>query len=282
MPPAFVWIHDELVPLEQARVSVDDRGFLYGDGFFETLRVEDGRPLFFKEHLERLRASAQAFRITFPVQVPWEERLAHLLAANGLQEGTAAVKILLTRGEAVGLGLPFSSSPTLVIWARPYQPPAPGEYQAGWPVVLFPERRSTFIGRHKSLNYLFYLAARQFALDQGAREAIILEVDGLVSEGAATSFLLAQDDAFFTPEAPSALPGVTVAVLTRALQRQGKNLERKTLQLSDLLKADGLWLVNSLMGVMPVSSLEEHPLQLSQETSRFLMGCLAAEAARAG
>jgi branched-chain amino acid aminotransferase/para-aminobenzoate synthetase component 1 len=243
--------------------------------------VEDGRPLFLKEHLERLRASAQAFRIPFPVQIPWEDRVARLLAANGLEAGTAAVKILLTRGEAVGLGLPFSASPTLVIWARPYQPPSPEEYQSGWPVVLFPERRSTFIGGHKSLNYLFYLAARQFALDQGAKEALILEAGGRISEGAATSLVLAQDDAFFTPEAPSALPGVTLAVLTRALQRQGKNLARETLQPSDLLKADGLWLVNSLMGVMPVSSLEERPLSRSPETSRFLRDCLASEAARA-
>ena len=59
-------------------------------------------------------------------------------------------------------------------------------------MAVFPERRTTFLGRHKSLNYLFYLAARQYALDQGAREALVLEADGLVSEGAATSLVVAQ------------------------------------------------------------------------------------------
>jgi branched-chain amino acid aminotransferase len=278
--PALVWINEELMPLPQARVSVEDRGFLYGDGFFETLRAEDGRVLFLDEHLERLRASAQAFRINFPEQVPWEKRLARLLAANGLQQGTAAVKILLTRGEAAGLGLPKTPSNTLVIWARPYQPPAPEEYEAGWPVVLFPEKRSTFIGCHKSLNYLFYLAARQYALDQGAKEAIILEADGLVSEGAATSLLVALNDRLLTPASPSALPGVTVTVLARALGRQGRNLERSQLQLSQLHEAGALWLANSLMGVMPISSLAGKSVPQAPEITRFLQDCLAQEARR--
>jgi branched-chain amino acid aminotransferase/para-aminobenzoate synthetase component 1 len=276
--PMFVWINEKLLPLSKAWVSVEDRGFLYGDGFFETLRVEDGQPLFLDEHLERLQASAREFRINFPVGVPWHVRLDQLLAANGLQQGTAAVKILLSRGEVTGLGLPESSSPTLVIWARPYQPPRLEEYAAGWPVVIFPERRTTFIGRHKSLNYLFYLAARQYALDQGAREALILETDGLASEGAATSLILAQKERFLTPAAASALPGVTVQVLARALKRQGRILEQAPLRLSQIQEADGLWLANSLLGVMPVSSLEGKSVPLMAETTSFLQECLAPEA----
>ena len=276
----FVWINDALLPLSQARVSVEDRGFLYGDGFFETLRAEDGRAVFLDEHIKRLQASAQAFRINFPDQIHWEERLTRLLAANRLQQGTAAVKILLTRGEATGLGLPSAPSPTLVIWARPYQSPDPEEYAAGWPVVVFPERRATFIGGHKSLNYLFYLAARQYALDQGAKEALILEADGLVSEGAATSLIVAQNERFLTPAAPSALPGVTVAVLARALKRRGRQLERVRLQLSEVQEAEGLWLANSLMGVMPVSSLAGKSVPRMSEKTRFLQECLAQEAQR--
>jgi branched-chain amino acid aminotransferase len=278
--PALVWINETLLPLSQARVSVEDRGFLYGDGFFETLRAEDGRVLFLEEHVKRLRASAQAFRINFPDQIPLKERLTRLLVANGLSRGAAAVKILLTRGETAGLGLPTTPSPTLVIWARPYQPPVPEEYQVGWPLVVFPERRTTFVGGHKSLNYLFYLAARQYALDQGAKEALILEADGLVSEGAATSLIVALHDRFLMTDSPSALPGVTVAVLARALERQGKNLERARLQLSQVQQADGLWLANSLMGIMPVSSLMGRSVPLAPEKTRFLQECLAQEAQR--
>lgn len=275
---AVVWLNDDLLPLAQARVSVDDRGFLYGDGFFETLRAEDGRVFFLDEHLQRLRASAQAFRVSFPADLPWEKRLQELLAANGLLKGSAAVKILLTRGEAPGLGLPAALSPTLIIYARPYLPPSPEEYATGWPVVVFPERRTTFIGRHKSLNYLFYLAARQYALDQGAREALILEADGLVSEGAATSLVLVRKDRLISPAATSALPGVTVAVLARSLECRGQNLEQTPLSLSQLEQADGLWLANSLMGLMPVSLLEGRSIPLAPDTSRFLQECFFQEA----
>ncbi len=273
----YVWLNEELVLLDQAAVSVNDRGFLYGDGFFETLRAEDGRILFMPEHLARLKASAQAFRIPFPKKFSWEKRLHQVLAANGLERGLARVKILLTRGEASGLGLPQETWPTLVIWAQPYSPPAPEEYARGWPLATFPERRTTFLGRHKSLNYLFYLAARQYALDQGAKEALILEADGLVSEGAATSLIYARDGNFHTPLAASALPGVTIGALGRGLARQGLSLTTVPTTPAQLSLASGIWLTNSLMGVMPVSSLDGMPVLISPQTG-LLQECLNLEA----
>jgi branched-chain amino acid aminotransferase/para-aminobenzoate synthetase component 1 len=272
----FIWLNKKLISLSRARISVNDRGFLYGDGFFETLRVEAGRCRHLPEHLERLRTSARAFRLPFPEGLPWEERLAQLLAANGLSQGTAKVKIQLTRGPAPGLGLPEDTSPTLIIWAEPYEPPSPAEYAGGWRVVTFPEGRSTFVGKHKSLNYLFYLAARQYAVDLGAREALILEADGLVSEGAATSLVYARNGRFLTPGARSALPGVTVAVLARGLARRGSNLETVPTLVSDLKESAGLWLANSLMGLMPVASLDGVALPLSGGTA-FLQEILAEE-----
>lgn len=273
----FVWLNDELTPQDRAAVSVNDRGFLYGDGFFETLRAEEGRPLFLREHLARLRASARAFRIPFPENFSWEERLAQLLAANGLEEGLARVKILLSRGEAEGLGLPAEARPTLVIRAQPYTPPSPEEYARGWSLVSFPERRTTFLGRHKSLNYLFYLAARQYALEQGAKEALILEADGLVSEGAATSLVYSQGGVFYTPQAPSALPGVTLEVLERGLARRGLGLTYLSTTPGQLAQAEGLWLTNSLMGMMPVSMVDGRTLPVSPATGQ-LQECLKIEA----
>ncbi|MHB9074323.1 MAG: aminotransferase class IV [Desulfobaccales bacterium] len=263
----FVWLNDDLLPLDQARVSVNDRGFQFGDGLFETLRADAGRVQYLREHLERLKISAQVFRLPFPAELPWEERLSRLLTANSLTQGLARIKILLTRGIAPGLGLPEDCRPTLVIWAHPYTPPAPAEYAAGWPVVVFPEGRSTFLGRHKSLNYLFYLAARQYALDQGAQEALILETGGLVSEGAATSLVYLHQGQFYTPEAESALPGVTLAVLRRGLSARGRTLEARPTRVAQLQAADGLWLANSLMGLMPVASIDGSPLTISAAAS---------------
>jgi len=273
MENPFVWLNEELIPLSQARVSVNDRGLLYGDGLFETLRSEDGRVQFLAEHLERLQASARTFSLTFPGEVPWEERLARLLAANGLSRGPGRVKILLTRGEAPGFGLPPVTRPTLVIWAQPYAPPPAAEYAAGWPVAVFPQGRSTFVGRHKSLNYPFYLAARQYALDQGAREALILEADGLVSEGAATSLVYLRRGRYYTPESASALPGVTLAVLGRGLAARGLALEARPTTVAQLKEADGLWLANSLLGLMPVAAIDGEPLP-RREATAFLQAIL--------
>jgi branched-chain amino acid aminotransferase/para-aminobenzoate synthetase component 1 len=246
---------------------VNDRGFLFGDGLFETLRVDEGRVWFLDEHLERLAASASALRLALPAGFPWPAVLHRLLAANGLDAGTARVKILLSRGEVDGPGLPLPTRPTLVIWAYPYTPPSPAEYAAGWPVATFPERRSTFLGRHKSLNYLFYLAARQYALDHGAKEALILEADGRVSEGAATNLLYLHGENFFTPSAPSALPGVTLVVLRRGLAARGRSLASRPTAIAHLEAADGLWLANSLMGLMPVALLDGAPLPQSPATA---------------
>jgi branched-subunit amino acid aminotransferase/4-amino-4-deoxychorismate lyase len=267
MAKQFVWLNDGLLPLDQAYVSVNDRGFQFGDGLFETLRADAGRVQYLQEHLERLRSSAQVFRLPFPAELPWEERLGRLLTANGLTQGLARIKILLTRGVAPGLGLPEDCRLTLVIWAHPYTPPTPAAYTAGWPVVVFPEGRSTFIGRHKSLNYLFYLAARQYALDHGAKEALICEADGLASEGAATSLVYLHQGQLYTPEAESSLPGVTLAVLRRGLIARGQTLEARPTSLTQLQAADGLWLANSLMGLMPVASIDGTPVPLSDATA---------------
>jgi branched-chain amino acid aminotransferase len=270
----FVWLNDNLTPQAQARVSVNDRGFLFGDGLFETLRAEAGRVFFLPEHLERLETSARVFNLPFPGAVPWQERLEELLAANGLGRGPARIKILLSRGEAEGLGLPRSPRPTLVIWAQPYTPPTSAEYAGGWPVAVFPEGRTIFVGRHKSLNYLFYLAARQYALDRGAKEALILSADGLVSEGAATSLVYLRQGRYCTPASASALPGVTLTVLGRGLSARGLTLEARPTSLVQLQEAHGLWLANSLMGLMPVAAIDGVPT-LRSEATAFLQGVLA-------
>ncbi|MDD2901902.1 MAG: aminotransferase class IV [Syntrophales bacterium] len=273
----FVWLNEELVPLDQARVSVNDRGFLYGDGFFETLLAVKGHLHFLEEHLTRLRTSAQAFRLPFPENFSWEENLKRLLSANGLEQGLARVKVLLSRGVAAAFGLPGEARPTLVIWAQPYTPPSPEEYARGWALSTFPERRSTFTGRYKSLNYLFYLAARQYALDQGAKEALILEADGLVSEGAATNFIYTREGGFYAPQTPSALPGVTLDILGRTLARRGLAFKYLPTTAPQLAQAEGLWLTNSLLGVMPVSSWDGRTLPISGAT-KLLQECLALEA----
>jgi branched-chain amino acid aminotransferase/para-aminobenzoate synthetase component 1 len=133
------------------------------------------------------------------------------------------------------------------------------------------------VGRHKSLNYLFYLTARQYALDRGAKEAIILEADGLVSEGAATSLVYALGGEYFTPAAASALPGVTLTVLARGLARRNLSLKWVPTDPVQIRRAGALWLVNSLMGIMPVASWDGEPMPQGGDTT-LLQEILRSEA----
>jgi branched-subunit amino acid aminotransferase/4-amino-4-deoxychorismate lyase len=264
-----VFVNGQFLPPPQATVSVQDRGLLYGDGLFETFRAEAGRPAWLKRHLTRLGRSAAALNITLPHDFPWEIKIRELLQRNNLEHNLAAVKILITRGENATLGLPPTDQPTIIIYARNYEQPSNEEYRTGWPVITFPEPRLNFLGKHKSLNYLFCLAARQYALDRGGREGLILEADGTVSEGAATAIIWQEADTFFTPKAASALPSVTVTVLQEALSHQGAALTVKPATIDKLISAQGVWVANSLMGLLPVSLLDGQALALSRETGRL-------------
>ena len=271
----LVWLNDNLIPLDQARVPVNDRGFLYGDGLFETLRTETGAGS------PSDRAPGAPGRLgpglspAFPGQDPLAGTPGAIADGQRFEPGSGPgenspdpggwPQDWACRKSAIP---PWSSTP------RPYTPPSPEAYAAGWPVVVFPEGRSTFVGRHKSLNYLFYLAARQFALDQGAKEALILEADGLVSEGAATSLIYLHQGHYYLPASASALPGVTVTVLGRGLAARGLSLKARRTTVAQLKACDGLWLANSLMGLMPVAAVNGAPVPVSASTA-FLQEVLA-------
>ena len=179
------------------------------------------------------------------------------------------MKILITRGEIATLGLPETDQPTIIIYARRYEPPPAEEYTFGWPVISFPERRINFLSRHKSLNYLFCLAARQYAMDRGGREGLILEADGTVAEGATTAVVWQEENIFFTPRAGNALASVTVAVLRKALSHQGANLTAEPVTMARLAASQGVWLANSLIGLLPVSFLDGQALAISGETAQI-------------
>jgi branched-chain amino acid aminotransferase len=264
-----VFINGEFLPASQATVSVQDRGLLYGDGLFETIRAEAGRPLWLRQHLARLTQSAAALKLVPPPDFPWESRIRELLQRNGLESGLAAVKILMTRGEIAALGLPETERPTIIIYARHYEPPTAEEYRTGWPVVSFPERRSSFLGKHKSLNYLFCLAARQYAVDRGGREGLILEADGTVAEGSTAAVLWQDNGRLCIPEAGSALASVTITVLQEACRRLGVTITAAPVTAARLAATQGVWLANSLIGLLPVASLDGQALKVSAETARL-------------
>jgi branched-chain amino acid aminotransferase len=258
-PQKIMWLNGDFIAIEKASISPLDRGLLFGDGVFETIRAEDGRTLYLDLHLERLYDSLEALRIT--IDPPeWGSVLGRLLLENELMRGAAAIKILVTRGIADGPGIPCSGSPTVCIMARQYCPPPPLIYQRGWRLHIFKGGLAPPLARFKSLNYLFYHIARQTAFDAGADEAILLDCSGLVTETSAGSLLARTNNSWWTPRSEFQLPGTTIRKVIGILERQGISVQNRPVRVEDFLSAHAVWVLNSLIGIMPVSEIDGNPV----------------------
>lgn len=273
----FVYVNDQLVPAEEAKVSVFDRGLQYGDGFFETIRVEGGQIFFLSEHLVRLKSSCQCFNIELPRR-KWNRVILELLDRNRLLQGLAAVKILVTRGgEQRELELGRSENPMVIIYARRYFPPDEKKYREGISLVTFPHRRYHFLASHKSANYLFYLAARDWARRREGDEAIILNGDGSVSECATANIFYRRGEAIHVPQSSHYLEGITEAQVKRILAKMGHAVSSVLTAVKDLQAADEIFVTNSLMGVIPVSQVDGTAVGSPQKLPRLLQTQLFAD-----
>lgn len=252
----IVWLNGEFLPLRCAFISPYDRGFLYGDGVFETMRAERGTVLCLHEHLSRLERSLMELRIAADLPDKWEALIERILEKNRLAKTVAVVKIIVTRGVIAGPGLPPSSRPTVCITAHKYIQPSPLSYERGWHLFVHKEGFSPPLAEHKSLNYLYFLRARQAAIERGADEAVVLDPGGYVSEASAGSLLARTDGKWWRPLSPYQLPGVTVGLAVKLLAGLGEEVEVRRTRVEDLTKAQTVWVLNSLILVMPVSAID--------------------------
>lgn len=259
----FLWVNGQYADREEPALRADDRGLLYGDGFFDTLRVYGGVPFRLGQHLERLRRSCTHFGI----QVALDEGhvcgvLGELLSRNGLTD--AYFRTTVTRGVHTGEpGLPASEASTVVMEVRPLVTPPEELYRRGLrlrvsSVRLDPEHP---LAGHKSLNYLSFLLARAEARREGADEALLLDVGGRVAEAATSNISCVRGGKLVTPTLSSgALPGITRQVVLELCQAAGIAQAERPLMLSELAKSDEVFLTNSLIEIMPVAALEQHHL----------------------
>ncbi len=271
-----LWLNGSYLPLSRAGISPLDRGLLFGDGIFTTLRAQDGRPLHLREHLQRLTASARALNLPPDLGQAgglrqagglgqaggpdWPEIIAGLLERNSLLRGPARIKLLLTRGPAPGPGLPQAVRPTFMALAEPYQPPSQAEYASGWRLTVCREGHAPPLAGHKTLNYLYHLLARQRALEAGCHEAVILGPGGELCETSAGSLLVRSDGQWWTPESPFLLPGVTINLVSALLADMGQPVLKRPARPEDLWRAETVWVLGSLMGAMPVAEVDGRAL----------------------
>ena len=266
MADRVVWLNDGFISSALARISPFDRGMLFGDGLFETMRAQEGKALRLPLHLARLRRGLDFLRIRVEglTEASFAPIIGALLVKNGLARRPASVKIVVSRGEAAGHGLPAPEHPTVLVLAEAYEPPPRSVYHAGWRLAVTPSDGAGTIGAYKTLSYLRLLAARQAARDAGADEALLVDADGAVVETAAGSVLALTGDGWVRPDHPAQLAGITVETVVGLLDRRGQPVRRRRLPLSELLAARAAWVLGSLVGIMPAAFVGDARLAETQ------------------
>jgi branched-chain amino acid aminotransferase len=249
--PGYVFLDRAVVPTRRARVSVLDRGLLYGDGLFETMRTYAGVPFALRAHLGRLRASARFLGIPVPAR-PWRRDIAALLRRNRLHSADAWVRVTLTRGPAApGLLPPARPQPTLLMIAGALDPNIATARQQGVRVVLLSFARHGFLAEHKLIDYLPGVLGRVIAARHSAYEALYVD-GGCVTEGTTSNVFVYRRGSLVTPPATGILPGVTRRVVQQLAMADGLRVVERRLKVDDLWTADEAFITSSVAEIIPV------------------------------
>ena len=269
-PSDAVWLNGRVVDGDSPHLSVFDRGFLLGDGIFETLRATHGSPVELEEHLARLHDSAGGLGIALPEDVDrqLEMGIVEVLAATGLggQLGDASVRITVSRGVIYGRGLlPTDETvePTIAIQAWPIAPPPPGHLEKGLHLVASAVRRDpeSPLAALKTTSRADYVYARLEARKAGADDAIFLTVDGHLSEATSANLFVVREAELATPSLACAiLPGTTRSWILAWATEVGLATQEGWLTTRDLAEADEAFLSSSVAGILPVTRFEGAPI----------------------
>jgi len=270
--PGLIWVNGRLVAPGQPCLEAGERGFLYGDGLFETVRLYDSRPFAWPQHTGRLAAGCRVLGFPFPEQeiaAGLQAVLAALPpAGTGAGAGAGSLRLTVTRGAnppgARGALPAHKLKPTVVITATPGEPYRPEVYQSGLRAITvsFPRNHRSPVVALKSLNYLENILGRREAAAAGADEGVFFNLQGELAEGTASNiFLLLDGKRLVTPATDSGLlPGIAREIVLSLVGSLGLTVSESAVTRRDIQEAREAWLTNSLLEVAPLVSLDEAPI----------------------
>lgn len=251
-----IYLNGEFLPPEQGRVSVFDRGFLFGDGVYELIPSYGGHCLRLEQHLDRLDDGLSAIRLDNPLsREDWQQTLSRLIGAPPAPD--QLVHLQVTRGVAVALDhlCPVGVVPTVFAASRPIEPRCPEVSTQGVVCITRPDIR----WRRCEINAISLLAAvimRREAEDEGALEAILLR-DGLVTEGASSNcFIVKGYEVITPPKGHLILPGITRDLVIDLARANGIRVLERRILMEELIVADEIWMTSSTREVLPVTRLD--------------------------
>lgn len=250
-----VWLNGELLDVEDARIGPSDRGFLLGDGAFETLRYEAGELRRWPRHSARLQGALQHIEIPCPDWNLLHDAATKLCQANALER--AMVRLTVSRGPSgAGLAPPVGTEPTVLITAAAL-PTAPAALSAR---IVESARRDArnMSSRYKLTTYADMLAARRDAVRQGADMALVLSAQDHVSSADSANLFWVKEGRLFTPDLScGCLPGTSRAALIAALKAEGEVVIEGRFSPDVLMQADAVFVTNAVRGVVPLSRVDD-------------------------
>jgi len=256
----LVYIDGKLVPKDEAKISVFDHGFLYGDGVFEGIRVYSGNVFRLKEHIERLFESAKTIDLEVPLSTDELIRATvETVAANGKRD--AYVRLVVSRGFGdLGIDPGNCSKATLVIIVAAIKLYPEELYKSGVPLITANVRRvsaESLDPRIKSLNYLNNILAKIEARKAGVLEAVMLNCHGRVAECTADNIFIVKNGELRTPDLmEGALGGITRATVLDLADQAGIPAAETALGLHDLYNANECFLTGTGAEIVPVVSID--------------------------
>jgi branched-subunit amino acid aminotransferase/4-amino-4-deoxychorismate lyase len=247
---SWVSINGRLLPEGKAGIPVDDSAYLYGLGLFETLRAANGRVLFLKDHLARLKRNA---------------RLLGLKLALGPSALTTAIYRTLKKNRLreAHLRINLSQSPEgrsrLTIIAKPYRPYPRSFYTKGGPLILARSIRNDSgpIATVKTTDYLTKIIARKEIAKRNAVDGVLLNVEGNVTEGASSNLFIVKKGRIYSPPlSDGLLPGIRRKIAIKLARKLKIPVAEKSLRPRDLKNADEIFLTSTLKGILPIRSFD--------------------------
>jgi len=251
----MVYLDGEFLPIGEAKISVLDRGFIFGDGVYEVIPVYSRRPFRLAEHLVRLQSSMDAIRLVNPNPASkWTELVGRIIVANPWEDQNVYLQV--TRGAAKrDHAFPKGLKPTVFVMASELVPPSAELVKSGAKAIVLPDNRWLRCDI-KSTSLLGNCMLRTLAADEGCAEAILVR-DGVLTEASASNVFVVKSGTVLTPpKSHLILPGITYDVVLEILRANEIAHEVRPVAESELRSAEEIWITSSSREVLAITTLD--------------------------
>ena len=252
-----VYLNGQFLPLGSAKISVLDRGFIYGDGVYEVVPVYGRKPFRMPQHIARLARTLAGVGLADPHAGRWEALIAELIDRQPFED--QAVYVQVTRGVAKrDHAFPQGVEPTVFMMSNPLVLPTREQVERGVAVVTAEDNRWLRCDL-KTTSLIGNVLMRQYAVEHDAIETVMFR-DGLLTEASASNVLVVREDSIIAPPKDNLiLPGITYDATLEIAQSAGMPLEVRPVTRDEALSADEMWLSSSSKEVLAVTRVDGKP-----------------------